>query len=52
METLVPNIIIQIIILMVRGGAHLENMHTKTIGIMNATMVSSKECFPQITVTN
>lgn len=44
METLVPAFTIQIIILMVREGAHLEIVHMKTIDIMNTAMISSKEC--------
>lgn len=44
METLVPDIFIQITFLMVREGGHLEIVHKKTIDIMNTTMISSKEC--------
>lgn len=44
METLVPDITIQIIILMVREGVHLEIVHMKTTDIMSTTMISSKEC--------
>lgn len=43
METLVPDIFIQITFLMVREGGHLGIVHKKTRDIMNTTMISSKE---------